>query len=63
MVRFVTSSAVLLVLLVLVDNFRGSFFIVKRIQDLVETRIALFVVQKIDKLHDTNSIRLALGAV
>ena len=51
MMRFITSSAVLLVLLV------------KRIQDLVETRIALFVVQKIDKLHDTNSIRLALGAV
>ena len=61
--RFVvTSSAVLLILFVLVDNFRGSFLIVKRIEDLVEPRIALLVVQKINKLNNPNRIRLSFSA-
>jgi hypothetical protein len=49
-------------LFVLVDDLSGSFLVVEWVENLVESRIALFVVEKINKGRTTNRIRLALCA-
>ncbi len=55
-----TTGAVIFVLLVFVDDLSGSPLVVQRVQDLVETRIALLVVEEIDELHDTDGVGLSV---
>ena len=51
-----TSCPILLVLFVLVDDLSSSFLIIERIEDLVESRISLLVVEEIDKLGTSDGI-------
>ena len=58
-----TPRFVFLVLFVLVNDLGSSFLIVERVENLVESRIALLVVEEIDKRSATNRVRLAFGAM
>lgn len=56
-------GAHLLVLFVRVDDLAGALFLVQRVQDLVQARITLLFVQKIDELVDIDVVGFALGTV
>lgn len=50
------------ILLVGVDDFNGSLFIIQRIKDFIESRITLFFIQKVDELVNVDLVGFSLSA-
>jgi len=59
--RLLTIFLFLLLQLIIVDDLSAAFLLIERIQDLIHSRIALFVVHELDKLLQTDKVLLALG--
>lgn len=45
-----------------VNDLQGALFIIKRVQNLVESRIALLLIQEVDELLDVDLIGFSLSS-